>query len=297
MQVAQFSGAFECRSVFAGGLGCLREPTDKRSATMKALLISDLHYALKQFDWVAETAEKFDLVIIAGDQVDIAGQLDGRVQVVVILKYLQRMAKQTRVIVASGNHDLDRRNHDGERVASWMSRVRALGIPTDFDSFMCDGALVTICPWWDGPIAKARLAQILEADAAKPKQRWFWVYHAPPEGSPTSWTGKRHYGDAALSDWISLYAPDIVFSGHIHEAPFKTGGAWCDRIGNTWVFNSGRQIGPIPAHVIVDTDAGAAAWFSLAGAESVALDRASSRQALAGAPEWLNTPVRDQNLA
>lgn len=158
---------------------------------MKTLLVSDLHYALKQFDWVSEVAGNFDQVIIAGDHIDIAGQLDGRVQVVVILKYLRRIAEQTRVIVSSGNHDLDRRNEYSERTASWMSRVRALGIPTDNDSVVRHNTLVTVCPWWDGPLAKDKVARLLRADAAKPKQHWHWVYHAPPEASPTSWNGKR----------------------------------------------------------------------------------------------------------
>jgi Icc-related predicted phosphoesterase len=264
---------------------------------VRILLISDLHYALKQFDWAVKAASNFDAVIVAGDHLDIAGQLDGRVQVVVILKYLRRMAARTRVIVSSGNHDLDRRGADGEKIASWMARVRTLGIPTDGDSLAIGDTLITICPWWDGPNAKEKVAHLLEADAAKPKRAWHWVYHARPEGSPTSWNGRRHYGDADLAHWIERYAPAIVYTGHIHEAPFKAGGSWADRIGDTWIFNSGRQIGPTPTHVIVDTDAHAAAWFSLAGAESVSLDAPLARIALDDAPAWLTSPVRDPTPA
>jgi hypothetical protein len=39
------------------------------------------------------------------------------------------------------------------------------------------------------------------------------------------------------------------------------------------VFNAGRQIGPVPAHVILDIDAPSAAWYSLAGSEEVRLDQ------------------------
>lgn len=259
---------------------------------MKILLISDLHYALKQFDWAVEAASRFDLVILAGDHIDIAGQLDGRVQVVVILKYLRRIAARTRVIVSSGNHDLDRRDAAGEKVASWMTQVRALGIPADGDSVQCGDTLITICPWWDGPHAKEKVARQLAADAAKPKRDWHWVYHAPPEGSPTSWNGRRHYGDAELARWIDAYAPAIVYTGHIHEAPFKQGGSWVDRAGGAWIFNSGRQIGPTPTYVAIDTEARAAAWFSLAGAESVNLDAPLKRQTLEETPAWLTSPVR-----
>jgi hypothetical protein len=78
-------------------------------------------------------------------------------------------------------------------------------------------------------------------------------------------------------------------SGHIHESPFKRDGSWVDRIGETWVFNAGRQIGEIPAHVIFDTDCERAAWFSLAGAEAVRLDAPLSRpvETLSALPDWL----------
>lgn len=48
--------------------------------------------------------------------------------------------------------------------------------------------------------------------------------------------------------------------------------AWVDRIGSTWVFNAGRQIGASPAHVIIDLAEASATWSSLAGHEVVRLD-------------------------
>ena len=256
---------------------------------MKLLLVSDLHYALKQFDWIVSVAPDFDVVVIAGDHLDISGQLDGSVQIVVILKYLKRLAAETTLIVSSGNHDLDQRDAAGEKVASWMNRVRQQGIRTDGDSISLDGVLITICPWWDGPRMKAAVQTQLETDAAKPRDAWFWVYHAPPDGSPTSWGGSRHYGDADVVGWIEAFKPDVVLCGHIHQAPFKTGGSWIDQIGSTWVFNSGQQIGPTPAHIMIDTDAREAAWFSLAGAELARLDAPLQRPVpdLTTLPAWL----------
>lgn len=256
---------------------------------MRVLLVSDLHYALKQYDWTAAAAPAFDLVVIAGDHLDIGSALDGGVQVMVILKYLQRVARTTRLVVSSGNHDLDRRDAEGERIAAWMERVRRLGVPTDGDSLAVDDTLVTICPWWDGPKAREAIAEQLARDAAKPKRRWIWVYHAPPEGSPTAWDGRRCWGDAELTAWIDRYRPDMVLAGHIHQAPFKREGSWVDRIGDTWVFNSGQQIGPEPPHIVIDTEEPAAAWFSLAGAETVRLDQPLVRpvDSLSRIPDWL----------
>jgi predicted phosphodiesterase len=276
----------------AAGASAPRQP---RCRPVKILLVSDLHYALKQYDWTAAVAPDFDLVIIAGDHLDIAGQLDGGVQVVVILNYLKRMAALGRLIVSSGNHDLDRRDAAGEKVAAWMSRVRQLGIATDGDSIEIDGTLVTICPWWDGPHGRQAVADQLARAAEQRTGAWIWVYHAPPEGSATCWSGQRSHGDVELTRWIEAYGPDIVFSGHIHEAPFKRGGSWVDRIGSTWVFNAGQQIGPTPTHVVLDTDAQEAAWFSLAGAELVDLGSPLQRPVpeLTAFPAWLGPNIRD----
>ena len=82
------------------------------------------------------------------------------------------------------------------------------------------------------------------------------MYHAPPDASPTSWTGKRHYGDEDLVKWIDQYQPAVVLCGHVHESPFATGGSWIDRIGATVVLNAGRQRGPFPPRIEIDTDTG-----------------------------------------
>jgi Icc-related predicted phosphoesterase len=251
---------------------------------MKCLLVSDLHYTLKQYDWVHAVADQFDLVVIAGDHLDISSIASVDAQVVVILKYLRRLKERTRLVVSSGNHDLTARAASGERVARWMAKVRDLGVPADGDLIEIGDLSITICPWWDGPAACAAVGEQLARDAARRRRQWVWIYHAPPDESPVSWAGTKHFGDRELLQWIHTYQPDIVFTGHIHQSPFRQGGSWVDRIGSTWVFNAGRQIGPSPTHVIVDWDEQSAKWFSLAGDEVVRLDRPLTR------PEPLSPP-------
>jgi Icc-related predicted phosphoesterase len=239
---------------------------------MKGLLVSDIHYRLKQLDWLISVAPDFDLVVIAGDHLDVASPVAVDAQVVVTLKYLQRLRAAAPLVVSSGNHDLVGRNGAGEKMATWMSKVRRLGIASDGQSLLLDDTLVTVCPWWDGPSAREEVARQLASDAPRRPARWIWVYHAPPAGSPTSWNGTRHYGDVELAGWIAAYRPDLVLCGHIHQSPFRSGGSWIDRVGDSWVLNAGCQIGPIPAHVVFDTDACEANWFSLAGSERARLD-------------------------
>jgi len=241
---------------------------------LRLLLVSDLHYSLPQLDWLVQVAPSFDLVVLAGDQLDIGSAVPLDVQSVVILRYLSLLQAAGRVAVCSGNHDLTGPDVQGEQSALWLAEARADGVPSDGDSFVVGDTLVTVCPWWDGPLGRQALDARLAADAVRRPARWIWVYHWPPLGSPTCWTGRRDYGDADLAAWIGRHQPDIVLTGHVHESPFKPAGAWADRIGNTWVFNAGRQMGPVPAHIAIDLQAGSAAWRSLMGAEALQLAEA-----------------------
>lgn len=239
---------------------------------MRVLLVSDLHYTLPQLDWVVKVAPDFDLVVLAGDSLDIASAVPLDAQSVVILRYLNLLKERTQVAVSSGNHDLTGPDDKGEQCALWLAGARKAGVPTDGDSLAVgDDTLVTICPWWDGPLGRAALEARLAADEARRPARWIWIYHWPPLGSPTCWTGKRHYGDTEVGAWIERFQPDFMLAGHVHEPPFKPAGAWADRIGTTWIFNAGRQIGPVPAHIELDLDQGSATWRSLMGEESLQL--------------------------
>jgi Icc-related predicted phosphoesterase len=240
---------------------------------VRLLLVSDLHYVLPQFDWVVRSAPEFDVVVIAGDHLDISSSVPLDAQSVVMLSYFALIGAATRLVVSSGNHDLTGPDRHGEQAALWLTDVRATAtaIATDGDSLLVDDTLITVCPWWDGPVGRERTAELLAADAARRPARWLWVYHWPPDGSPTCWTGTRHYGDADLAAWIDEHHPDAVLTGHVHDPPFKPAGSWIDRIGATWVLNPGRQIGPIPTHVELDLDARTARWWSIIGEETVDL--------------------------
>jgi Icc-related predicted phosphoesterase len=241
---------------------------------MRILLVADLHYTLKQLDWVVACAAEYDLVVVAGDLLDIRSPVEPDAQIVVVLGYLARIAAKTRVVACSGNHDLNARNELGERAAMWLDDARAAGVLIDGDRVVTDDVFVTVCPWWDGPRTREVVDGALAADAEAVDGRfWIWAYHAPPDASPTSWTGRKHYGDTDLNTWIDRHHPDLVLCGHVHESPFAEGGAWADQIGSTWVVNSGREPGRIPgavpAHIVVDTTALTAHWMSSKGIDEL----------------------------
>src|SRR5229473_4723071 len=138
-------------------------------------------------------------------------------------------------------------------------------------------ALFTVCPWWDGPLVKQRIDEQLREAAAGRLQRWIWVHHAPPANSPTSWGGKRFFGDVELVQWIESYQPSMVISGHVHQSPFIPDGSWFDRLGGTWVFNPGLQPGRPPAHIVLDIE-----YRVLAAARRRAMHRPQRAIAAAG---------------
>lgn len=243
---------------------------------LRVLLVSDLHYSLPQLDWVVRVAPRYDLVVLAGDSLDIGSAVPLDVQCVVLLRYLQLLRQAGHVAVCSGNHDLTGPDAHGEQAALWLAEARAAGVPTDGDALVLGDTLFTLCPWWDGPHGLARVEAQLAADASRRALRWVWVYHWPPLGSPTCWTGRRDYGDTHLGAWIDHHQPDLVLTGHVHEPPFKPAGSWADRRGRSWIFNAGRQIGPVPTHIEIDLDAGSARWRSMMGEEGLQLSDAAA---------------------
>ena len=133
---------------------------------MRLLLVSDLHYSLKQLDWVTAAAADYDLLVVAGDLLDIASYVEPDAQIAVVLEYLARMAARTTVVACSGNHDLNARNAVGERAALWLADARASGVHVDGARFSTDEVMITVCPWWDGPLTREQVDRALAADAA-----------------------------------------------------------------------------------------------------------------------------------
>jgi Icc-related predicted phosphoesterase len=258
---------------------------------MRCLVVADLHYSLPQFDWVVNQADRFDVVILAGDHLDLSSLVQGWAQTVVVRKYLELLRQRTHVLICSGNHDLDSRDASGEKTAKWVADCRHAQVSSDGDTIEIENILISVCPWWDGAVARERIEAQLAADARKRTGLWIWVHHAPPDHSPISWTGSRDLGDTVLRGWIARHQPDIVLSGHVHQSPFVKGGSWVDRVGPTWVFNTGCHLGAPPAHIMFDTDLQEAVWMSSAGIQSLRFDEPLSLPLarLQRPPAWVMT--------
>jgi Icc-related predicted phosphoesterase len=238
---------------------------------MRILVASDLHYRLPHYDWLVSAAQDVDAVALVGDLADVVNPVPHEVQTVVLTNYLTLLAARTTVFVASGNHDLDGPGTHGEQVATWLRRLDLASLHGDGASVDVGDVRLTVCPWWDGPVTREEVAAQLAAAAVGRPARWIWLYHAPPAGTPLCFDGRRTFPDQDLADWISEHRPDVVLCGHIHQAPWAEGGSWHARLGTTWVFNAGKQIGKVPPHITLDTVANTAHWFGVFDSETVSL--------------------------
>ena len=96
--------------------GWLKDVSTRSALAVKMLFVADLHYALKQFDWLMTNASRFDVVVIGGDLLDLGSALEIDVQIVVVEKYLGWLREQARLLVSSGNHDGDHRLATNESI-------------------------------------------------------------------------------------------------------------------------------------------------------------------------------------
>jgi Icc-related predicted phosphoesterase len=239
---------------------------------MKLLCTADLHYRLPQLDWLVEQAASVDVVVIPGDHLQVVGAAPLEVQIVVVSKYLRRLADRAVVLASSGNHDLDGPGETGEQATQWLRDLRSDRLVVDGGSTDIDRTRFTVCPWWDGPLTRQLVDDQLRTAAVGRPDRWVWVYHSPPADSPLCVAGPaKQFPDPDLAAWIDEFHPDLVICGHIHQAPWVAGGGWIDRRGSTWMINAGHQPGPMPSHVVVDLDAGTAEWVALPDRELVEL--------------------------
>ena len=247
---------------------------------MRILVVSDLHYRLPHYDWLVEAADTWTRCVIAGDLADVVSPVPHEVQTVVISRYLGQLAERTTVFAASGNHDLDGPGHHGEQVARLAAeRTARRGCTSTARQRRHRRHPVHRLPLvgrTDHP-RRGRRPSWPRLPPDRPA-RWVWLYHAPPAGTPLCDDGRRTFPDHELAEWIAQHQPDLVLCGHIHQAPWVEGGSWHARLGETWVFNAGKQIGPVPPHITLDTEAATADWFGVFDSETIGCRSALSER-------------------
>jgi Icc-related predicted phosphoesterase len=241
---------------------------------MRILITADIHNNPAWLNFLCSAAQGFDLLVIAGDVFDA---LDGGGTVEQAQDFDRFLAaiKGPCVAFTSGNHD-----------------VLTTETPQEGSQRMLE--MIVAKNWWD-PLAKPGLVIVpgqavflpiglvvsthpyrfdsenevgdglLWAEGAKLRRQnrcpWLAVHHEPPV---RTLVGERDGPPSALEEAIDRWQPNYLASGHLHNRPFDTDGAFVDRVEATVCFNPGCcHQSPAPNHIVLDTRSGTAEWRAM----------------------------------
>ena len=184
------------------------------------------------------------------------------------------LAERTTVFAASGNHDLDgpgdaRRAGRGLAAAARGTDSRCTSTASSVD---IGDTRFTVCPWWDGPVTRDEVGAPAGRGRGGPAGA---VGLALPRASGRHAAVPRRAAHLPRPRPRRLDrrapAPTSCCAATSTRRPWADGGSWHARLGRTWVFNAGKQIGKVPPHITLDTDAGTADWFGVFESETLSL--------------------------
>ena len=269
----EIDGADPPRRTPDGPTGWMAGGHGPEGGRVRFLLVSDLHYRLRQFDWLLTQAAAVDAVMIAGDLLDIRSAVALDVQAIAVTRPCATSPAAPRSSPRRATTTSTAVTRRGRRWRAGCGRWPATACTSTTPRCVLGDDLVHGVSLVGRPASsRESLDDCLARDRGAPSPAGGSGCTTPrPSGSPLAWDGRRAWGDEVLSGWIERYGPDLVLIGHVHQAPFARGGSWVDRIGATWVFNAGQQPGPVPARVEVDLDANTATWTSATERAAVVL--------------------------
>ena len=224
---------------------------------MDILLTADLHSTPRWFRWLESQAEKYELIGIAGDFLDLFSSVDPKTQPIAATAFLCRLSSKTRVAVCSGNHDsIDYLANTRVAAPLWLSELNGVkNLITDGQIECLENLLVvTTLPYIDA-IDPLR-ALLLESSRIAREKRipWLVVNHTPATMKTTD------VEEAKAGVLVKEFQPSYWFSGHVHKLPYD-GGTWKSQLGKTTLLNAGQQLdAKIPNYIILDVTTGEAGW-------------------------------------
>jgi Icc-related predicted phosphoesterase len=210
---------------------------------MTILHVTDFHFNQRWFDWLLDRSPPHDLLVMSGDLLDLAGATPHRRQIAWVSDWLNDYPRP--MLVCSGNHDLEW----DDRTERWMPAYWLRDIENP--RVWTDGQRVA----WNG------ISILSIGCTTRPKggEADLWVVHAPPTRTLVS--ARAEGGDGGDPDLVAAvrrHAPQLVFSGHVHDPVH-----WRERIGPTLLLNPGRAAdADFPNHILVRTEDMACAFFS-----------------------------------
>ncbi|MDI1248815.1 MAG: metallophosphoesterase [Lacunisphaera sp.] len=207
--------------------------------SFRILHTADLHGRIDWLRWLHRQAPEFDLVVIAGDLLDLRDDRRTKQKIDQISALLQSFPGP--LAFCSGNHDPVPSDH-GEEGPYWFRPLRRRNLWIDGDRFKLGGHDFH-CLGWGNPVPPGRTGEV-------------WITHAPPDGCIVGGSRYGHdFGDFELGQACRTeHGPSMVLCGHIHAPQ-----CWQARVGQTLVLNPGHATdAPYPNHIVLDFDRGEA---------------------------------------
>lgn len=245
---------------------------------MVLLLTADLHSKLRWFRWLESQAEKYELIGIAGDLLDLFSSVDPKTQSITATAFLRRLSSKTKVAVCSGNHDsIDYLANTRVTTPLWLSELKGIeNLITDGQTQVLGNVVITSIADTDPWQPVFELPECWEPfdESQRAGKIWIWIHHIPPSGSKLS-PDPDEPGDVAVCEMIEVYEPDIVLCGHHHHLVYEQENGWYDKLGKTLCINPGQSFAPLspfnlpyrPNYLVLDTETRTVSWhaYSLYG--------------------------------
>jgi hypothetical protein len=193
----------------------------------KILAVSDIHGDSKLVERLAKRAKKenVDLVIIAGDLTLFEQSTKNLIGPFV--------KENKEVLLLPGNHESMSTIKTLTEIYPKTKHLHGYSLKKDNLGIFGAGYDSAIGPFW---IEDEEIFKILKKghDKIKNMEKKIMVTHTPPKGGVSEFTGIK--GSNAVKKAIKEFKPDILITGHIHEA-----GGLQEKIGNTIVLHVARK--------------------------------------------------------
>ncbi len=193
----------------------------------KIMAVADIHGDSSMAKKLAKKAkeENVDVVIIAGDLTWIDSEMKD------IVKPFEDAGKE--VLLVPGNHETNQTINEIADAYKKTKNIHGYSIQKNDVGIFGAGYDPSSGPFW---IDESEIFEKLKQGHKKIKNldKKILVAHTIPKGSKGELFGFP--GSEALTKAIKEFEPDIMISGHIHQA-----GGLQEKIGKTQVFHVGRK--------------------------------------------------------
>jgi Icc-related predicted phosphoesterase len=245
---------------------------------VKILLTADLHFHWPWFEWLLVESERFDLVCIAGDLLDMNRPEGLLPQMIQVYEWMQRLAKRpVAIAICSGNHDFP---PQVPLVAPGVAIPKEkLPIAQAYARHQCWLQALKMQPTTladrDTKIIRSKTGEALTVTAlpyradgrieigVTASNPWMVLHHEPPAQTKLA---EPKTGSSQFALFVARVQPMWAVSGHVHFTPGYEN-LFYQRIGKTVAFNC-RQAAPTavlpdtPNYVVLDTRSRQATWHS-----------------------------------